>query len=92
MTTPPGPNLPTPPNIPPSSASEELSATPGQSGAQLSHSPFAKMFPGGATPQQLTLFVNNYLKMMITQFQQQNQSWQRSQQQLQQIEEGNDPD
>jgi len=91
MTTPPGPNLPTPPNIPPSAA-QELSATPGQAGASMSNSPFAKMFPGGATPQQLTLFINNYLKSMISQFQQQNQSWQQSQQQLQQIEEGNDPD
>ena len=92
MTTPTGPTPPQLPSIPPQSTAQQLSATPGQGGASLSNSPFAKMFPGGATPQQLTLFINNFLKATIAQFQQQQQSWQQAQQQLKEIEEGNDPD
>ena len=88
--TPPSNLPPTPPTpTPPAAPGAGPSPSPSES---LSNSPWAQMFPGGATPQDLQTFINNFLKMMVYQFKQQDQQWQQAQQRLKNVEEGKDPD
>jgi len=58
----------------------------------LSNSPWAKMFPGGATPQQLQQFINSFLKSMIQDFKRESQHWKEAQDKLKKVEQGDDPD
>jgi hypothetical protein len=90
MTIPPGPSVngPTPP--PPQGPGNVTGEPP--TSQNLSSSPWAKMFPGGATPKQFTQFINQFLKDMCNDFKRDQEEWHKAQQRLKQIEEGNDPD
>lgn len=82
-----------PPNVPPVGGtpnSQGPSPSEIQADQELSNSPFAKMFPQGATPQELRMFINNFLQMMIYEFKQDDQKWQQAQDQLKKVEEGDD--
>lgn len=62
------PPPPSPDDIPLASSkinTDELESDPGTS--DLSNSPFAKMFPGGASKEQLQMFIGNYMKLLISQ-------------------------
>ncbi len=66
-----------------------VSITPPQ---DISNSPFAKMFPGGATKEDLQGFIDNCLKMLVTEMKRADERWKKSQKRLRQIMEGKIPD
>lgn len=61
-----------------------------QEEVQPFNSPFAKMFPSGATPEELKQFLNTFLKMMIVEFQHADKAWQRGQQKMRKAARGED--
>ena len=82
-----------PPAFPAAPPSVPGAAPPGSVGGDLmSNTAWARMFPGGATPQQFRQFINTFMQMMIYQFKQSDEQWQQAQQRLKEVEEGNDPD
>ncbi len=87
MTTPPI-GSPTTPQTP-----EELSAIENTSIStnpdnDLSNSPFAKMFRGGATQAELKKFIEQYMQMMITEFKRSTDRWKKAQKQIRNAMEG----
>lgn len=87
------PISPTPPSLPPIPPGGATPPTSAAGGSEdLSNTAWARMFPGGATPQQFRQFMNTFMQMMIYEFKRSDEQWQQSQQQLKQVEEGNDPD
>ena len=58
----------------------------------MASGPWAAMFPGGATPEQLTQFINNFLKSMIYEMKRSDQQWKQSQDEMKKVAEGDDPD
>ncbi|MCX6990607.1 MAG: hypothetical protein NTX49_06065 [Chlamydiae bacterium] len=54
--------------------------------------PWAAMFPSGATPQQLTQFINSFLKSMISEMKRSDQQWKASQDEMKKVANGDDPD
>ncbi len=54
----------------------------------LSNSPFAKMFRGGATQAELKKFIEQYMQMMITEFKRSTERWKKAQKQLRNAIEG----
>ena len=58
----------------------------------VSNSPFAKMFPGGASKEDLQGFIDNCLKMLVTEMKRADERWKRSQKRLKQVMEGKIPD
>jgi len=77
MSTPPAKLLSTPPAQAPCSID-----LPAESFPNVSNNPWAKMFAGRATPEQLQMFINGFLKSMIHQFKLQDQKWKQTQQRL----------
>jgi hypothetical protein len=78
-------NLPQPPSVldvnmqpPESPASEE----------DMSNSPFAQMFRGGATKQQVKQFINLFLKNVVLQIKKSDEVWKRSQKRLRDVIDG----
>ena len=58
----------------------------------ISNSPFAKMFPGGASKEDLQGFIDNCLRMLVTEMKRADERWKKSQKRLRQIMEGKRPD
>lgn len=55
---------------------------PAENCPTFSSNPWANMFAGRATPEQLQMFINGFLKSMIHQFKLQDQKWKQTQQRL----------
>ncbi len=90
---PPMPNIPQvnlPPATPAPNSAQGTQPDTSQADEAISNSPFAKMFPAGATPAQLRQFLNTFLQMMVFEFQQSNNAWQKGQQEMQKAETGED--
>ena len=56
-----------------------------------SYSAWAQMFPGGATKEQMTQFINNFLNMMVYEFKRSDEKWRQSQKRLKKVAQGEDP-
>lgn len=80
------------PSAPVTSSSAPITNPSSGLNPALSNSPWAKMFPGGATPQELQQFINSFLKSMIQDFKRESQHWKEAQDKLKKVEQGDDPD
>lgn len=58
----------------------------------LSNSPFAAMFRGGATVEELQQFINGCLKMISREIKRTQERWEKSQRRMRQMMEGKIPD
>lgn len=76
----------------PISQEEAPGFTPMTPNQDISNSPFAKMFRGGATQKDLQGFIDNCLKMLITEMKRADERWKKNQRRLKQIMEGKVPD
>jgi len=70
-----------------SSATKETETDP-----KLSNSPFAAMFKGGATVEELQQFINGCLKMVAREIKRTQERWEKSQRRMRQIMDGQIPD
>jgi hypothetical protein len=64
---------------------ESQSETPQE---DMSDSPFAKMFRGGATKEQVRQFINLFLKNMVLQFKKSDEIWKRAQKRMRDVIDG----
>jgi hypothetical protein len=83
------PGAPSPPH---QVASSGLVSQSSSIGERMAGGPWAAMFPGGATPQQLTQFINSFLKSMMTEMKKADQQWKQSQDEMKKVADGDDPD
>jgi|GEM_PF-1622260 len=83
------PGAPSPPH---QLASSGLVSQSSSIGERMAGGPWASMFPGGATPQQLTQFINSFLKSMMAEMKKSDQQWKQSQEEMKKVADGSDPD
>ena len=90
------PPSPSEPNIlPPDLPDVELESSEGASFAErdkMSKSPFAAMFKGGATHEEVSKFVNSCLMTIAREIKRTQERWEKNQKRLRRIMAGQNPD
>lgn len=71
---------------------EALSPTPFAPEQKMSNSPFAAMFKGGATPEDVQKFVNGMLRTIAREIKRTQEKWEKSQRRIKRIMAGQVPD
>lgn len=77
----------TPPSAPPMPELNLETETNGPT-EDMSNSPFAQMFRGGATKEQVRQFINMFLKNMVIQFKKSDEAWKRAQKRMRDVIDG----
>ena len=85
------------PPPPPSLPSVEMPPLPGgafppQEKKVLSNSPFAAMFGGVATPEEVQKFIDGCLRMIVREIKRAQDRWEKTQRRMRQMMEGKLPD
>ena len=66
----------------------EVETSPLSPEEELSDSPFAKMFPSGATRKEVQKFIEQAMHMIVLEIKRSNERWKKSQKRLKNVIEG----
>lgn len=69
-------------------AQEEISEEPVSFEDELSDSPFAKMFPSGATRKEVQKFIEQAMYMIVLEIKRSTERWKKSQRRMRNVIEG----